>query len=196
MGWANRITVARGLLTLVVWVLVARAAVGGPADWWWTFALFVLAAVTDVVDGALARRLGDVSVFGRIADPLVDKLLILGTITALLPVANVVQALPVWVALLILLRELLVTVLRAAVEANGGNFQAAFWGKLKMIVQCVAIGTIMAWKAGLQWLDHRPAALGGAPLVILISWLAAAVTAISLLDYARRGWRSLSEPTG
>lgn len=191
MGWANRITLARAALTVVVWILVALAE--GRGEGWWQAAMVVFAftALTDVVDGALARRLGEVSVFGRIADPLVDKLLVLGTIVALLPVPDVRQALPVWVALVIVVRELLVTVLRSAVEAQGGNFQAALWGKLKMIAQCVALGAVLQWKAGTAWLDARPQALGGAPVVVLFAWVAAAVTLISCVDYAARGWRML-----
>lgn len=192
MGWANRITLARAVLTVLVWALVGLGEGRGPAWWHVTFAVFTLTAVTDMVDGALARRLGEVSVFGRIADPLVDKLLVLGTITALLPVPGVPQVLPVWVALVIVVRELLVTVLRSAVEAQGGNFQAAFWGKLKMISQCVLLGGVLEWQAGVPWVRAPIPALGGANVVLLLAWLAAGITLVSCLDYARRGWALLS----
>lgn len=195
MGWANRITVARGVLTVLVWVLVALAEEGGRDVWLAAFVAFVVTALTDMVDGAIARRLGEVSVFGRIADPLVDKLLILGTLVVLLAVPGVREGLPVWVALVVLVRELLVTVLRAAVEAQGGNFQAAFWGKVKMASQCVMLGAVLLWRADLAplaWLDAHPSALGGAPVVALFAWAAAAITLVSCLDYAARGWRLIA----
>lgn len=192
MGWANRITVARGLLTFGVWALVAGAGGGPPQGWWWAFGGFVLTAVTDVLDGAVARRLGEVSVFGRIADPLVDKLLVLGTMTVLLPIAGMTDALPAWVVLVVLVRELLVTALRAAVESGGASFQAQFWGKAKMVVQCAAVGATLLFGAGVGLVAARPEALGGRPVAVLFAWAAAAVTAISAVDYVRRAVALLS----
>jgi CDP-diacylglycerol--glycerol-3-phosphate 3-phosphatidyltransferase len=194
VGWANRITVARAGLTVAVWVLAAFAAAGDTGAWWWVFWAFVVTAVTDALDGAVARHLNQVSVFGRIADPLVDKLLVLGTITVLLPVSSVREVLPPWVALVVLVRELLVTALRAAVESQGASFQAQFWGKLKMWAQCAAVGAAVLFAGGVAWLHERPAVLGGRPVALLFAWAAALVTAISALDYVRRAMRLLRGP--
>ncbi len=191
MGWANVITVGRGLLTIAVWVLTACAEGGAATCWGWAFALFVLAAVTDLLDGAVARRLGQVSVFGRIADPLVDKLLVLGTMTVLVAIPEARAVLPVWVVLLVLARELLVTSLRAAVESEGASFQAAFWGKLKMLSQCVALGAVLLHQAGLGWVRAGQPWLGGLSLAHAAVLLAAALTALSLVDYLRRARRLL-----
>ena len=185
LGWANLITLGRGVLTLVVWVLVAAAEGRGSSCWWVAFAAFLLTALTDVLDGAVARRLGEVSVLGRIADPLVDKLLVVGTMVVLLGVPGVRDALPPWVVLLVLARELIVTALRAEVEAGGGSFQAAFWGKAKMLAQCVALAVVLAHQAGVAWLD---VGVPGLPVswVQLVVLLAALLTALSLGDYLRR----------
>ena len=97
MVWANRLTVLRGLLTLAVWgVLLVGTPWPSSSLWWTALALFLVTAATDAVDGAIARRFGDVSVFGRIADPLVDKLLVLGTMVVLLSLEGVPAVLPVW----------------------------------------------------------------------------------------------------
>lgn len=194
MGWANRITVARAGLTVAVWVLAGFAAAGDPGAWWWVFWAFLLTAVTDALDGAVARHLNEVSVFGRIADPLVDKLLVLGTITVLLSVDRVREVFPSWVALLVLVRELLVTALRSAVESRGASFQAQFWGKLKMWAQCAAVCAAVLYAGGVEWLGGRLDALGGQPVALLFAWLAALVTVVSAVDYVRRALLLLRDP--
>jgi len=191
MGWANVITVGRGVLTIGVWVLTAYAEGASSACWGWVFALFVLTAVTDMLDGAVARRLGEVSVFGRIADPLVDKLLVLGTLTVLVAMPDARAVLPVWVVVLVLARELVVTALRAAVESSGASFQAAFWGKLKMLSQCVAVGGVLLYQAGLGWVRAAQPWLGGVSLAHAAVLLAAVLTALSLVDYLQRARRLL-----
>lgn len=186
MGWANRITVVRALLTLGVWALAACAAQGHAGCWLPAFGLFVVTAATDVLDGAVARRWGDVTVFGRIADPLVDKLLVVGTLVVLLEAGNAREVLPAWVVLLVVARELVVTALRSAVEAGGASFAAAFWGKAKMLAQCVAVGAVLLHGHGVAWLSERHAVLGDGSLTWALVLVAAALTAASLVDYVRR----------
>ena len=104
--------------------LVAAAAVA-----------FSLAAATDWLDGWLARRLDRVTRFGRIADPLVDKVLVLGALIAMLRFDSVRSVLPAWVVIVLVLRELTVTSLRAMAEGEGHAFPADRFGKWKMVVQ-------------------------------------------------------------
>jgi CDP-diacylglycerol--glycerol-3-phosphate 3-phosphatidyltransferase len=191
VGWANFITVMRGVLAAVVWILAALAETRGTAWWWAAFALFVITAATDVLDGWLARSLGEVSVFGRIADPLVDKLLVLGTLCVLVAIPGVRDVLPVWLVLLVLARELIVTALRSEVEARGASFQASLSGKLKMLVQCVAIGAVLLCQAGVAWLCAPQPWLGERPVAHVFVLLAGVVTALSLADYLARAARLL-----
>jgi CDP-diacylglycerol---glycerol-3-phosphate 3-phosphatidyltransferase len=186
VGWANRITVVRALLTVAVWALVACAASGDARCWAPAFTLFVLTAATDVLDGAVARRWGDVTVFGRIADPLVDKLLVVGTLVLLLEADVAREVLPAWVVVLVVVRELIVTALRGAVEAGGASFAAASWGKAKMLAQCVALGAVLLHGAGVSWLAQRHAVLGERSLTWALVLLAAVLTAASAADYVRR----------
>lgn len=206
MGLANRITVARGALAIALWGLLHAIDVGhvrAGGLWWVAFVTFVATAGTDSLDGWVARRRGEVSVFGRIADPFVDKLLILGSMVFLLPLPEMSWVLPPWTVAVTLARELLVTALRGAVEGAGGNFQAGPWGKWKMLAQCVAIGGALLHGAGVGFVrcslaefgfDAPPAGPGVWCLARLVSVVAALVTAASGVEYTVRALRLLRGP--
>jgi CDP-diacylglycerol--glycerol-3-phosphate 3-phosphatidyltransferase len=188
----------RGVLMLGVWVLLLVGAPDPkPALWWAAFVFFVLTAATDVVDGAIARKYGDVTVFGRIADPLVDKLLILGTMVMILPLDGASLVLPGWAVVIMLSREVVVTALRGAVEGVGVSFHAMPIGKAKMLSQSIAVGSVLLWGAGLGFLQVPLPVLGDLlgdhwNLPHLLVWLATLLTAVSGLDYGVRAARLLS----
>lgn len=193
IGWANRLTIGRGLLSLVLWgVLAVIRRTGGDdtALWWSAFGIFVVTAATDSLDGYIARARGEVSVFGRIADPFVDKLLILGSCVFLLGIPGIPDLLPPWAVAVILARELLVTALRASVEGAGGNFQAGIWGKGKMAIQCIAIGAVLLHGAGVDFVRTSLGDLGGGPesftLTHALVLAAAAATVLSGVEYVVR----------
>lgn len=107
---------------------------------WIAVTLFVFAAATDVVDGYLARRWDAVTPFGRVMDPFVDKVLVIGGLILLAGgELSSRSGIATWMAILVLGRELLVTSVRAVVESSGGAFPADWAGKVKMLLQCVAI---------------------------------------------------------
>jgi len=199
MGWANRITVLRGFLTLGLWALLV---LDGPAPsagtWWIALWAFAAIAVSDLLDGFLARRFGEVSVFGRIADPLVDKMLVLGTMVILLGTAPGRAVLPAWMVAVMLTRELLVTALRGAVEGRGASFQAMPIGKAKMLVQSLAVGGVMVHAAGTPWVHAELPVLSALPaphhpwcFAHLLVWLATLLTVASGIDYAVRAASAL-----
>jgi CDP-diacylglycerol--glycerol-3-phosphate 3-phosphatidyltransferase len=101
------------------------------------FGIFLLAAATDTLDGQIARRWGLETDLGRIADPFVDKIMILGALTLLMPLTLHIAG---WMVVLVLARELLVSGIRSFAESRGVAFPANFWGKAKMLSQiaCVA----------------------------------------------------------
>ena len=117
---------------------------------WLAFALFLVAAVTDFLDGYFARRYGMITAFGRVADPFADKVLICGTLVILLkfPVAR--ELLPAWLVVVILAREFLVTAVRGLVEASGEAFPADRFGKYKMVAQCVTAAALLTLVAGTE----------------------------------------------
>lgn len=207
MGLANQITVARGGLAILLWsVLHVIDLRGQPQDglWWVAFALFVITAATDSLDGYIARKRGEVSVFGRIADPFVDKLLVLGSMVFLIGLPGMAWIVPPWTVAVVLARELLVTALRGAVEGSGRNFQAGVWGKAKMLAQCVAIGAALLHGAGVAFVrcplhafSFTSDAVATPPtwcLARLISVLAAVLTVASGVEYTVRAVRSLRAP--
>ncbi|MHC4456632.1 MAG: CDP-alcohol phosphatidyltransferase family protein [Planctomycetota bacterium] len=123
------------------------------------FILFVIAGLTDIVDGAVARKLGVASKFGRMADPLVDKILICGGFICfavigqpkLFDLPDATLSFIHWsVAGIVILREVYVTTLRHIAEARGINFAATATGKVKMFVQSFAIGTVIIKVAHVQ----------------------------------------------
>ena len=107
--------------------------------------VFVIATVTDWLDGAWARRYGPLTLVGRNLDPLTDKILVCGAFIYLMPVET--AGIFPWMVTVVVCRELLVTGLRGMVEATGKKFGADWFGKLKMALQCaVIIGVLL-----IQW---------------------------------------------
>ena len=135
----NAFTFLRVALVPIVLVLLA---VGDEltAARWWAFIVFVAAALTDTVDGWVARRLGGVTAFGALADPLADKLLVVGTLASLALFGEI----PWWIVAVITGREAIVTALRVvAVRRAGVVVSATVWGKLKTVSQIVAIAAVI-----------------------------------------------------
>jgi CDP-diacylglycerol--glycerol-3-phosphate 3-phosphatidyltransferase len=127
----NQLTAARAVLAVALFVLISLHL------WMWCLAVFLLAAVTDYLDGYLARKQGLTSTLGRNFDPLVDKILICGAYIFLLPVAE--SGLVPWMVTVVVARELVITVLRSFLEGQGAKFGADWLGKLKMWFQCAAL---------------------------------------------------------
>jgi CDP-diacylglycerol---glycerol-3-phosphate 3-phosphatidyltransferase len=105
----------------------------------WAFLIFCLAALTDAVDGRLARRMGQVTRLGTFLDPLADKLLVIGTLIPLQALGLV----PAWVVVVVVARELAVTNLRAIASARGYSVGASASGKVKTIFQTLAAAGLL-----------------------------------------------------
>lgn len=148
--WPNRITAIRFVGSIVLFGLLATLGVEVDTDLVigsLVFWLFLAVALSDILDGYLARRDNVVTSFGRIADPFVDKVLVLGTMIflAVLPWSR--GWFPAWIVVVVLSREFLVTGIRGYVESLGLPFPADWFGKLKMVLQCVAIGIALGLQA-------------------------------------------------
>ena len=127
----NQLTAARAVLAVVLFVFIAQ-------NWWgWCLVVFALAALTDYLDGYLARLQGITSTLGRNLDPLVDKILICGAYIFMLPVPG--SGLAAWMVTVVVARELTITVLRSFLEGQGAKFGADWLGKIKMWLQCAAL---------------------------------------------------------
>ena len=144
--WPNRITALRLLGAIVLFCVFALFGAGldaNPTMMRVAFWLFVITAATDALDGYLARRNKLITAFGRIADPFVDKVLVVGSMVYLAVMEWSRPWFPAWVVVVIVAREFLVTGIRGYVESVGREFPADWFGKIKMTFQCVAIADVM-----------------------------------------------------
>lgn len=194
----NQITAARGLLAVVFFVLLARYEHRTPTVWLLDAAwiLFVVAAVSDFLDGYIARRYGFVTALGRILDPLVDKVLICGTFIFFAGENFVGESgenatrVAAWMVVVIVCRELLVTGLRGFSESKGHAFGAGLHGKLKMWMQSIAAPTILFIIA-----RQHTGAIGdvGDTIKLVLAWATTLITALSTVQYLMRARHVLAE---
>jgi CDP-diacylglycerol--glycerol-3-phosphate 3-phosphatidyltransferase len=162
----NIITVVRILLAPVFfWFVLADAGADGPLRWI-AAALFILAIATDGVDGAIARRRGLVTDLGKILDPIADKLLTSGALVCL----SILGELWWWVTIVIVVREVGITVWRMVELRRGNVVPAGRGGKLKTVVQAVAISFALAptWTLIGDWIFWVNWVLMAAALVLTV----------------------------
>ncbi|MEQ9616786.1 MAG: CDP-diacylglycerol--glycerol-3-phosphate 3-phosphatidyltransferase [Phycisphaerales bacterium] len=160
--------------------------------------VFAVAVVTDALDGYLARKWAVVSMFGRVMDPLADKVIVLGGFVMLASPAfvlgdgTVLSGVAPWMVVVILARELLVTAIRSVMEARGIDFSASLSGKLKMIVQSVAIPLVLV----LAWVHQGgdgDAWIPGANR--WVAWAVLVVTVASGVPYVTRAIKARAQLT-
>ncbi len=165
---ANLITLGRLLLVPFVLLAVLRDQHGT------ALVLFVIAAVSDVADGYIARHVETPTQLGARLDPIADKLLVNGLFIALAWVG----ALPVWLALIVLLRDALLLGIGAWLDRAGTlEVRASIWGKATTFAQVTVIALVLLARAG-----HPPSDAVLTPLALIVGFLCI----VSALDYARR----------
>src|SRR3954452_1692475 len=148
----NTLTLSRLVLAVVVFALISYGY------YWSAVVVFTMAAITDALDGYLARLLDQATPVGRQLDPLVDKVIVSGGFIYLLSTPG--TGLAPWMVTTIVVRELLIQGLRSLLEGRGEAFGARWAGKLKTTVQCLAIATILLClvaQPGHRWLLARDA---------------------------------------
>ncbi|WP_202077221.1 CDP-diacylglycerol--glycerol-3-phosphate 3-phosphatidyltransferase [Caldalkalibacillus salinus] len=180
MNLANKITLARiFLVPIIMLFLLVRFDMGEVAFAEVTITysemiaaiIFIIAASTDGLDGYIARKRKLVTNLGKFLDPLADKLLITAALISLVDRGSV----EAWMVIVIISREFAVTGLRLVAAADGQVIAASKLGKLKTIVQIVAIVAVM--------LNNFPFGTIGIPFATLSMWVAVIVTIVSGVDY-------------
>lgn len=184
----NQITLARLGLALLFFVLLSAFAPTDPRSWLMAsaFWVFLVAVLSDIVDGYLARSWGQVTTLGRVLDPVVDKVVICGAFVFFASghftdpqTGQSLSGVAPWMAVVILLRELLVSGIRSFAESGGQDFAANWLGKLKMFVQsltcCVILGTLAYFPT---------AQLAGLRLTLV--WVTVILTGVSIFTYLHR----------
>ena len=183
MGLANRLTLAR---IVMAFILVGAFFVSGQLGEGLRFGIFLLASITDWLDGRIARARNETSAIGGEVDSAADKMLVLVTLlmlagTSALPVLSLIAA------AIILLRDVFNAGLRAGLAQAGGALKTSMLGKLKTVVQMLALLILVSGSLAASlhpWLPY-------AGDVLL--WIAAALALTSVYFYCQDAWRQLQE---
>jgi CDP-diacylglycerol--glycerol-3-phosphate 3-phosphatidyltransferase len=203
----NLVTMSRLVLAVAAFGFLGELLEADPSDTtkiknsaFWAFWFFLVAAISDFLDGWLARRNGWVTAFGRVADPVVDKVLTLGALIYMGATDNLAMegdffaVVPVWAVVLLLAREFLVTALRGLVESHGLSFGADGLGKLKLILQVVYIAVPLGVTGGIPDFVYLPFLdFTRNPYVFAtLTFAVVGLTVLSGLNYCVRGVKLLA----
>lgn len=182
MNLPNKLTIFRVILIVPFIILL----LGGQAGWFGdnTFvtdmialAIFIIASLTDLIDGKIARKYNLITDFGKFMDPLADKLLVCSALICLVEL----KQLPAWMVIIIISREFIISGFRLVASDNGIVIAASMWGKFKTTFQMIAVILLIV---------KIPALDLAAQLCV---WVALALTVISLIDYIAKNHKVLTE---
>ena len=140
-------------------------------------AIFIIASLTDLLDGKIARKYNLVTNFGKFMDPLADKLLVCSALICLIELGEI----PAWMVIVIISREFIISGFRLVASDNGVVIAASYWGKFKTTFQMIAVILLIV---GIEALTK---------VTNICLWTAVALTVISLIDYIRKNHRVLTE---
>ncbi|MGN1351297.1 MAG: CDP-diacylglycerol--glycerol-3-phosphate 3-phosphatidyltransferase [Clostridia bacterium] len=140
MNLPNKLTIFRIILVPIMVIIpffnIQGEFLGIPYTYWILNLIFIIASITDHLDGKIARKRNIITTFGKFADPLADKILVLATMLILVEMGK----LPAWIPIIVLTREFIVSGYRLiAVQKQGQVIAANIWGKLKTVTQMIAI---------------------------------------------------------
>ena len=193
MNLPNKLTLLR---IVMVPFIVACMLIDFPLNYFVAGLLFGAAAITDAFDGNIARKNNLITDFGKFADPLADKILVISVLVCFLK-AGLCGAVPV---IIILFREFTVTSIRLVAAANGKVIAANIWGKFKTISQITAIGIIYAFWALIDFLTIFGVDLTLSPLPVIFTiigniliWIVTVITIISGVIYLKDNKEVISD---
>jgi len=182
MNTPNKLTILRILLIpLLVWLIYDGLMT-------WALGVFVLASLTDWLDGYIARKYNQITTFGKFMDPLADKLLVTAALVAFVDLGYISGI----VAIIVISREFIVTGLRLVAISENKVIAAGWWGKIKTTLQIVMIIMIMIYNNDIY--QHGTTGTISFHLAVMVAiwgliWLTTAVTVISGIDYI---WKNRS----
>ena len=165
MNLPNKLTIFRVVLIpfFVFFILVDIT----PYDKWIALAIFIIASLTDLLDGKIARKYNLVTNFGKFMDPLADKLLVCSALICLVSLGRI----PASIVIVIIAREFIISGFRLIASDNGVVIAASYWGKFKTTFQMIMICLMIADIAAISI------------LTTVIMWVALVLTVVSLVDY-------------
>ena len=171
MNLPNKLTIFR--VIMIPFFLIALLVDEIPGGKWIAVSLFIIASLTDMLDGKIARKYNLITNFGKFMDPLADKLLVCSAIVALISLDRI----PCWVVIVIIAREFIISGFRLVASDNGVVIAASWWGKIKTVVQMIMTIVLIC--------DFRAECNSNVITVIenILIYSALALTVISLIDY-------------
>ena len=181
MNLPNKLTIFR--VIMIPFFLIALLVDEIPGGKWIAVSLFIIASLTDMLDGKIARKYNLITNFGKFMDPLADKLLVCSAIVALISLDRI----PCWVVIVIIAREFIISGFRLVASDNGVVIAASWWGKIKTVVQMIMTIVLIC--------DFRAECNSNVITVIenILIYSALALTVISLLDYLAKNKAVLKE---
>jgi len=188
MNLANKITISRILATPVFLFFLVPGWFGQffGLDQWGRYVaavIFVFASVTDMVDGKIARKQNMVTELGKFLDPIADKLLVTSALIAFIKTDN----LSVWVVFIIIAREFIITGFRIIAAGRGVIIAADKWGKIKTVVQIIAIVAILIRNFPISLITDFPVGMA-------LMYIAVILTVISGFNYIAKNVKLLNQP--
>lgn len=168
MNLPNKLTVARVIL-IPFFVFFLLFDPSNDTYKWIALALFIIASLTDMLDGKIARKYNLITDFGKFMDPLADKLLVCSAMIGLIELGRI----PSWIVIIIIAREFVISGFRLIAADNGRVIAASYWGKFKTTFQMIMV-ILMIANFDAVWMQI---------LTQVIMWAALALTIISLVDY-------------
>jgi CDP-diacylglycerol--glycerol-3-phosphate 3-phosphatidyltransferase len=186
----NYITLTRIFsVPVLIWVLSSRLFHGPNGEReLLASAIFIAASITDGIDGYLARRRGQITTLGMLLDPLADKLMVSAAFITLVQINP--RVVPAWVAVVVIGREFLVNGLRGIAATEGFTIDASDLGKLKMVVQIVAVVAAILDHAWPAWYIGR-FVLDIGLIAHMAIWFMVAVSLLSAIDYFVAFWSKI-----
>ena len=166
MNLPNKLTLFRVFL-IPVFVVFMLVSVTGPYDKWIALAIYVIACLTAMLDGKIARKYNLITDFGKFMDPLADKLLVCSAMICLIELGR----LPAWIVIVIISREFIISGFRLVAADNGVVIAASWWGKFKTVFQMAMTILMIADIEALR------------PVTRIVMWIALILTVVSLIDY-------------
>ena len=176
MNLPNKLTLAR-VIMIPFFVVFMLTGLGGSASRWIALAIFIIASLTDLLDGHIARKYNLVTNFGKFMDPLADKLLVCAAMICLVEL----EKLPAWIVIIIISREFIISGFRLIASDNGRVIAASYWGKFKTTFQMLMICLMIADIAAIRLLTD------------IVMWAALILTIVSLVDYLVKNKDVLAE---
>ena len=167
MNLPNKLTILR-VFMIPFFVVFMLWNITGAADKWIAAAIFILASLTDMLDGKIARKYNLVTNFGKFMDPLADKLLVGAAMICLVEMGR----LPAWIVIIIISREFIISGFRLIASDNGVVIAASYWGKFKTVFQMVMI-IVLIFDFGGVFKSVETALI----------WISLILTVVSLIDY-------------